>query len=643
MSDEFDSDVDENEQFKQREVREAVSFLIEITPDILSPQNDLNQTSQLYEILNSINDLMQDLIITSRSTGIGIYFYNCATTPPLKSMKSPPGFNRLFHLNVLNLTNMKTLNDLIQNVDQCPLESIFQYEPMKQDVELCTVLSKMIDEFMNKREFNKQRMIWITSNDHPFEQDSTYEMLFRTINDVYAYGFYIEPIFLEPKSHAFDHSQYKLIFMNSNFMKPSQQTQQLQKSQQNTLETQVDAKQSGGFSKDSPILQKSVLSSQIRQSILDIKYVRRVQFTCNLILSDNGNLGGSVGCTVKGYSLYSHEKIKKRELLLYTRGELLKRVYTESNYIREKDGSKIDVKSAHNSGGLSLAERKEQAGIKKGIELGGGADVLLLNQEQMKFLRDYTFDHRVEEEQDDDGEEKEGVDADEDSEARPVPFSPPPYLKLIGFRDLSHFNYAYSCSAPIFITADTFNGLGGSSYTLNGGFTNSQSTFASLYRTCIKLQQYAMVLGCPRSNSKPHLYAMYPTRTQGSTKVGRGAEGRTKGSASAASSAAATCGDFPQGFLLIKMPWLEDMRSLPATYIKEINSGGDDGETKVKSEYTYEHQSGSPYDKHIVQQMKHLIQQQKIQQYNPRDYPNPSLNHFYNVIKHELLQMEYEK
>lgn len=36
MSDEFDSDADENEQFKQREVREAVSFLIEITPDLLS-------------------------------------------------------------------------------------------------------------------------------------------------------------------------------------------------------------------------------------------------------------------------------------------------------------------------------------------------------------------------------------------------------------------------------------------------------------------------------------------------------------------------------------------------------------------------------------------------------------------------------
>ena len=271
MSDDLDSDDNDNDQFQQREIREAVSFLIEITPDILAPQNDLNKTSQLFEILNSINDLIQDLVIIARSTGIGIYFYNCATTAPLKAMKSPPGFNRLFHLNVLNLTNMKALNDLIQNLDQRPLDSIFKYEPMKQDVELCTVLSKMIDEFMQKREFNKQRMIWITSNDHPFQQDSTYESLFRTINDFYAYGFFIEPIFLEPKSHSFDHLQYKLIFMNSNFMKPSQQ-QPSQKSQGVVQDTQVDdAKQLSGFSDNSLLFEKLVLSNQIRQSILNIK------------------------------------------------------------------------------------------------------------------------------------------------------------------------------------------------------------------------------------------------------------------------------------------------------------------------------------------------------------------------------------
>lgn len=644
MSDDLDSDDNDNDQFQQREIREAVSFLIEITPDILAPQNDLNKTSQLFEILNSINDLIQDLVIIARSTGIGIYFYNCATTAPLKAMKSPPGFNRLFHLNVLNLTNMKALNDLIQNLDQRPLDSIFKYEPMKQDVELCTVLSKMIDEFMQKREFNKQRMIWITSNDHPFQQDSTYESLFRTINDFYAYGFFIEPIFLEPKSHSFDHLQYKLIFMNSNFMKPSQQ-QPSQKSQGVVQDTQVDdAKQLSGFSDNSLLFEKLVLSNQIRQSILNIKHVRRVQFTCNLILSDNGNLGGSVGCTIKGYSLYNHEKIKKRELLLYTRGELLKRVYTEVNWTREKDGTKINIKSTQEGGGLSLADRKAEAGIKKGFELGGGADVLLLDQEQMKFLKNYTFDHRVEKEKQGNEEGEGEVNDDEEEESKshkPLLFSPPPYLKLIGFRDISHFNYAYSCSAPIFITADIHNGLGGSSHSLNGGFSNSRSTFASLYRTCIKLQQYAIVFGCTRSNSKPRLYAMYPTRAEGSTKLGQDKSG------SGSADTDATGGkDFPQGFLLIKLPWLEDVRALPAAYINEINNAniGSQGETgTVKLEYTYEENSGSPYDETLVQQMKSIVNQHKLQVYNPQDYPNPSLNFFYDVIKHELLQMEYEK
>lgn len=199
-------------------------------------------------------------------------------------------------------------------------------------------------------------------------------------------------------------------------------------------------------------------------------------------------------------------------------------------------------------------------------------------------------------------------------------------MKLIGFRDISHFNYAYSCSAPIFITADIHNGLGGSSHSLNGGFSNSRSTFASLYRTCIKLQQYAIVFGCTRSNSKPRLYAMYPTRAEGSTKLGQDKSG------SGSADTDATGGkDFPQGFLLIKLPWLEDVRALPAAYINEINNAniGSQGETgTVKLEYTYEENSGSPYDETLVQQMKSIVNQHKLQVYNPQDYPNPSLNFF---------------
>ena len=53
-------------------------------------------------------------------------------------------------------------------------------------------------------------------------------------------------------------------------------------------------KPSGGFSKDSIIFKKSVVGDQIRKSIFRIKEVRRIQFTCDLILSDNGKIGGGL-------------------------------------------------------------------------------------------------------------------------------------------------------------------------------------------------------------------------------------------------------------------------------------------------------------------------------------------------------------
>lgn len=47
-------------------------------------------------------------------------------------------------------------------------------------------------------------------------------------------------------------------------------------------------------------------------------------------------------------------------------------------------------------------------------------------------------------------------------------FSKPPYLKLIGFRDLNQFNPVYTCGPPTFVTADIENGLVTTS--LQGGF-----------------------------------------------------------------------------------------------------------------------------------------------------------------------------
>ena len=582
--------------FRQFEIKEGLAFLIEITPELLAPVNELNSHSQLYEVLSSINDLMQDLIMSSRSTGIGIYFYNCERNPKLGSMKNPNNFQKLFHLNVLNLQNMKKLNDIIQDVDIKPLNEIFKYKPSESETPLTTVLSKMIDEFTKKKEFNKRRMFWITTNDKPYTQETTKEAIWRIIDDFYYYGFFIEPFFLSSGDKKFDFELFKDIFMNTNYLKRTQERALKEEEQERELGKKQEVVRPKGFTEDSAVFKYSIVGKQIRQRIFRIKEIKRMQFTCDLILSDSGTLGGGLGCTVRAYTLYSHESIRKNELLLYTRGETLRKVFKDTK-VKQK-GEVINVKKDYEK---SITQLKEEAGIRKVYEIGGGEDVIFLNKEQLEFITNYTFDHRLQESEFYDTALPD-VTIDESTLGKPVVFSNPPYLKLIGFRDLKNFDPVYSCEAPIFLTADIEDGLVTTS--LQGGFSNSLQTFASLYRSCIKLRQYAIVFGCTKGNSRPFLYAMYPTQTTNSSKLITGSE-------------------FPQGFLLIKLPWLDDVRSLPADYLRRTES-----ET-IQT------------DDELVNNFKELLPKFKLEPYDPKDFPNPTMNYFYKVARHEILQMDF--
>ncbi|KAI5963671.1 KU70 [Candida pseudojiufengensis] len=619
-------DPNNKEQYRQTEVREAITFLIEITPEILKPSNDLNQISQLKEILISINELMQELIITSRNTGIGIYFYNCETIPPLKNLLIPT-FNSLFKLNVLNLSNMVKLNDLLTNHED--LTSVFKYKKMKEESELNSILSKMINQLMEKKEFNKRRMIWITNNDQPFQKESTLENLKRTVDDFDGFGFIIDPMFISfnhEKPFKFD--KFIDIFSNTNFLKINQgDDDEFGGNKRIKLEDQTSPTLFDK-SKQQINYQQPILSNQIKKKILSIRNINRVQFSCPLILSDNGSVGGSLGCNIKGYTLYNHEKIKKSEISLYLKEEDIKKVYIKSNLINEKTQNPINLKEDRN---LSIVEKKEESGIFKGFPLGGGDDILLLNREQIEFLRNYTFDHRLQEKSETKDIKKEDLDEvefpddiedqDDNNYILSISYSKAPYLKIIGFRDLNTFNPSYICSTPIFISADLNNGISANNASKqSGGFTNSLKTFASLYRSTLKLQKYIIVIGCIRSNSKPHLYAMYPTQTICSSKSDLKNENNTED----------VDDELPQGFLLCKLPWLEDFRALPSNYIQYIEKST-----------TEEESESSLIDRPLVNEFKNLFKNFEINSYKPRDYPNPSLNYYFNVIKHELLQLPF--
>lgn len=568
---------DDEKEYKQYEIKEGLIFLVELTPEILEPAAEGGR-SQLFEILLSINDLMSDLVITMNNTGVGIYFYNCEASEHLKLMKSAPGFYKLFRLNSLNLTNMKLLNDMILDELQGvrPISDYFKYAKPEESENLPVILGKILDECLEKKAFNRKKLVWLTTNDHPYTKLATKESLWRIINDYYNYRYFIQPIFLN-SGKPFNMALYQDIFLNTNYLKKDKERAPF-----------------GGFSKDSSLFRKPVWTDQIRKVIFRSKEIRRIQFACDLILSDGSDIGGNLGCTIKGYALYTRQRLSK-DLLLYTKEETLKRVFRQSTILRLDNAEPVELKPEHKS----VTDKKYDSNIRKGFSLAGG-ETLFLNKEQIDFLTNYTFDHKKEDKEDEDEEANE----DDEDDVEEVAFTSPPYLKLVGFRGIDKFQPYYNSAPATFITPDLNNGMNSK----NGGYSNSFTTLSSLYQSCVKLKKFAVLFGCPKLNSKPGLYAMYPTRVEGST---RNIPGQS---------------DFPEGFLLIRMPWLDDIRSLPNYFLSETeNHFGEDGNTVVSSSLT--------------NRFKLLMSQFFYKSYNPSDFPNPTLNYFYKIIKHDLLQM----
>lgn len=628
--------------FKQFEIKEGVAFLIELSDDMFEPLEELENRSQLLEILSSINELLAELIITLPSTGIGIYFYNSGKT--YKGYPRDSGLTRLFKLNDINSFNMKLLNDVL--VDHVEGKQTLRHrfpvalEASHDKDRLPTVLNVLLDEFHSKPHYNNKKLIWFTTNDRPYKSERTKHVLWKIINDFEENLISISPIFLDrfdgkdkTKKKFFDTSLYEQIFLNTNYLKasdagtsnevhkgfvPNNQSYQMRKNWDAKVKSE-DADIFGpdfkrlvfdGISPQSDQITKPTLSTNIRQIILRVKQIRRIQFACNLILSDGNGIGGNLGCSIRGYAMYSQERLKKYKKI-YNEGDNLKIVNTSTSHFDERTESTID--SLYHQ-----ADEDSSFRLRRGIPLGSGK-VFYLSDKQISFLKNYAFDHspntsksnyqdekRIKDDPDMVYDEMSKNDSENDSDDDSLEFSEAPYLKLLGFRSLSTFHYSYVSGPPIFVTPDLNNGF--LSMTSEGGFKNSFKTFSSLYQSCKKLQKYALLFGCTKRNSPPSLYALYPTRVKKSTKL---------------------INNFPEGFFLIRTPWLDDIRSFPEDLMTD-------------SIYRVLCEDDSTYT-HLKQEFKSLLSQFFVRNYTPQDFPNPSLNYFYKVIKAELLQEELKE
>lgn len=544
--------MEEEEDFKQYDIRDGIIFLIEINLSIFQSLKELNGNNQLFEILSSIDDLLQDMIIILPNTGIGIYLYNC------ESEENSYQLRKLSGLHDLSSTKMKYVHDLVTDdiENRAKLSDLFKIGNNNEN-NLPKVLTKIIDQF-DKSHYKTRKLIWFTNNDQPYQSKNVRDSLHRIIEDYEDRGIQINPIFLN-KQEDFDISKFRDIFSSTGYL--------------------------NNYKKS------TIVSEKIRNAIIRLKEIKRIQFACNLILSD-GKLSGNLGVSIKGYTLYNQEKLTKTRNLYYHDNKL-KLVETEST-IKNESGEEIPLANDEKK---SAVELKFDAGIKSGIELNDEQKTILhLGPQQWEFLKNYAFDNNpenLEDSEDEDGEDTPNTDT-----------SSPPYLKLLGFRHIDTFKPFYNLSPPAFITGDYFNGKNSVH-----GYTELLKTMSLLYKSCIKLKRYAIVFGCTKRNSLPSLYALYPTNLPRSTKSSNF--------------------EFPHGFLLVKLPWLEDIRSLPESVIKDD-----------MRKFPLDNKNANPRD--LVDRYKKLIEVNQWEHYNPNAFPNPVINYHYKILKHNLLQIPFK-
>ncbi|KAG7195042.1 ATP-dependent DNA helicase II subunit 1 [Scheffersomyces spartinae] len=617
MSYVYESNEDSEDTFKQYEIREGIVFLVDVTPSVVVVNEG---TSQLYEILAAINDLMSELIITMPKTGIGIYLYNCTTAKDnkvnVKPINSVPHAYKLFGLADLNIHNMKLLNDFLDDhrnglidinkafIPDDPSKKLSGFDPAV----LPKLLTKLMGELNKKSKYNLKKVVWFTSNDNPLLGDEKHkESMWRIINDYSQNYYYIDPIFLDKfdpslgEKLPFDMSIYQDIFINTNYLNNRKRRAQVdddddsdgKKKRNDYLSSNSRGFKDllyDGLSANSNKFKSTTITKQIRASIFRLKEIKRIVFNCNLILSDGEETGGNLGCTVKGYSIYNHESIRRTKHV-YPHLEHLKPIYLDTVLIKESLGDPLELPPKHHK--KSQRQREEEASVMKGLELPK-EKVIYFNDEQVSFMKSSIFDNRMKE---NNTESLDDNNDEDDNEMKTnVSLSYAPYLKLLGFRDISNFQPYYNLVPPIFVTADLDNGL--RSYSLGGGYSNSFKTFSALYQQCLKLKKFALVFGPYKRNATPCLYGMIPSLLTFPSDL-----------------------RFPEGFLMVRLPWLEDVRSLPNDYI-------DQGTAYSSS------------DNELVGKFKELINHFSMDAIEPKEFPNPALNYFYLIMKYNLLQMD---
>ena len=317
-TDDFNNEMDEP-GYRKFDMHEGILFCVELSETMFKESSELDYKSPLLEILESLNELMSQLVITRPGTAIGCYFYYCYRDD------AKEGIYELFPLRDINVRFMKKLNDLLEDLssERVTLYEYFNFQKTEnqKQMPLASLFTFILDTFLQdssgQKQLNNKRVFLFTDNDKPQEAQNADDRarLRRLTVDLFDNKINFTTFFIGYVNNSFDNEFYsdilqlgshknKTIGLNSEFDGPNTKP--------------IDAK-------------------YIKSRILRKREVKRIMFQCQLIFDEKTDF--IIG--IKGYTMYSHEKAGVRYKLVYEHEDIRQEAYSKRKFLNFMSGEDV--------------------------------------------------------------------------------------------------------------------------------------------------------------------------------------------------------------------------------------------------------------------------------------------------------------
>ncbi|SCW03283.1 LAFE_0G07030g1_1 [Lachancea fermentati] len=500
---------DELQQYRKFEVHEGIIFCIELSPSMYQRSKELNNKVQLIEILETLLELMSQVIITLPSTGIGCFFYNC------KDKNSANGIYEFLPLEDISASNMKKLSDTLDDLhnDRVEIEDAFPFDegcPSSLENVFTLAQEQFLREVAGQKAYNNKKIFLFTNVDKPKEASDSEarSRLRKVVEDLNDYFINFVTFFIGTEEHPFDQSFYS-----------------------DVLRLGAQDKSSVGLLSFQGPNTSPITAAYIKSRALRKKEIKRIQFQCPLILDERTDLI----IAVKGYTVISHEKPGTRYKLVYDHEGLRKEAYSHRKYLDSKTGEDLTDKTCK-------------------VFKYGDQDIELSEEDLAKIDEDYS------------------------------PFES--FLKLIGFRSTHQCLFYYNnISSASFVVPDETK------------IEGSIRAMASLFRILTKKRKSALLWGKTKNNSNPSVFVLTPTSKN----------------------------EKNEGFYLIKMPFMDEIRKFPSVTHYEDFTNSEEYDQMLK----------------VTDTIITYFTLRNV--YRPSEFKNPNLQKHFRILHDYLLQIEAKK